>query len=548
MHIHKNVASNLTEQTLKKKLNLINKKILVILIIINTFSFAFSQSLEKENLFSFSHTYKTQEKLSVSELDSLIITNKISEIESKANYPVSSDFLWVKFDIPWKKEDKEKVIEVNNPFINDIALYKKTKENTFEKIGYGGDKTHKFYERSYINRRYIFPIKNTLETTTYYLLVDNRKAIMLIPTWVWDKQKFEKNEKKENIFYTIYFSFIFFIGLISLIVSLITKKRLFLHYGLYIWSFWIYLFTTLGFSFQYIYPNNTDITSDTRYFMVSLLIITAINFMISFLKMKHYTKFSSKILRLLQYIFIVFIIIYFINRNLFYIYHTALTYFFRTSYFIVMSVVLIGAYKIRKVEPKRAQLFVTSVFLVILGFTAYIGIQLDIIPHFWFSINPVIIGVGLEIIVLTIALFNILKKVLQKNKVLTREFEILQQELDVIKQEKTNSNKPTEDELINLKSKAILNSSEILYVKSDGHYVEYFLENKTNPEIDRNSLSEILKILPSNSFVRIHKSFIVNIYRIKIINSTKVMLDNGVWINLSRTYKQQLKDILHKED
>lgn len=270
--------------------------------------------------------------------------------------------------------------------------------------------------------------------------------------------------------------------------------------------------------------------------------------MISFLKMKHYTKFSSKILRLLQYIFIVFIIIYFINRNLFYIYHTALTYFFRTSYFIVMSVVLIGAYKIRKVEPKRAQLFVTSVFLVILGFTAYIGIQLDIIPHFWFSINPVIIGVGLEIIVLTIALFNILKKVLQKNKVLTREFEILQQELDVIKQEKTNSNKPTEDELINLKSKAILNSSEILYVKSDGHYVEYFLENKTNPEIDRNSLSEILKILPSNSFVRIHKSFIVNIYRIKIINSTKVMLDNGVWINLSRTYKQQLKDILHKED
>lgn len=99
-----------------------------------------------------------------------------------------------------------------------------------------------------------------------------------------------------------------------------------------------------------------------------------------------------------------------------------------------------------------------------------------------------------------------------------------------------------------LKSKTVLNTKELLYIKSDGHYVEYFIDNKKKPEIDRNSLSEVLRILPSNSFVRIHKSFVVNIHRIKIINSTKVMLDNGVWINLSRTYKQQLKDILHKED
>ncbi len=156
--------------------------------------------------------------------------------------------------------------------------------------------------------------------------------------------------------------------------------------------------------------------------------------------------------------------------------------------------------------------------------------------------------IALLISILAIIFLSFLAFMLKKKYNLSkREFEIIQQELDFLKQEKSNNDKPTENELINLKSKAILNSSEILYVKSDGHYVEYFLENKTKPEIDRNSLSEVLKTLPSNSFVRIHKSFIVNIYRIKIINSTKVMLDNGVWINLSRTYKQQLKDILHKE-
>lgn len=527
---------------------MISKNLLTILIIINTIHITFSQSLEKVNILPLSFTYKTEKELSVNELDSLINIKQFTGTKSKATYPTSDDFLWIKFDIYWKKEDKEKIIELNNPFINDVALYKKTKTSTFEKIGFGGDKAYTFYERSYINRRFIFPIKNTLEKTSYYLMIDNRKAIIVIPTWLWNKQKFEENEIKENAFYIIFFSFLFFIGLVSLILSAVIKEKLFFHYALYIWSLWIYLFTLLGFSFEYIYPNNIDITSDTRYFTVGILILTAINFMISFLKMKQYTIYIFKVLRVLQYIFITFLIVYLIDRSILYTYHKALTYFFRTSYFVIICCVFIGALKIRKTETKRAQLFIVSIVFVILGFLAFIAIQLNILPHYWFSINPVIIGVGMEVLVLSIAIAYILKNILKENTLLKLEFEVLQQELETLKQEKLNSIAKVENQLISLKSKAVLNSNEILYVKSDGHYVEYFTDNKTNPEIDRNSLNEVLKILPSSSFIRIHKSFIVNVYRIKIINSTKVMLDNGVWINLSRTYKQKLKDILHKED
>ncbi len=155
-----------------------------------------------------------------------------------------------------------------------------------------------------------------------------------------------------------------------------------------------------------------------------------------------------------------------------------------------------------------------------------------------------------KILILFILVFGVFisRNLFLKNKTIKTEFDLLQKELNIFKEEKSKKELIINNEIIQLKSKAILNSTDILYIKSDGHYVEYFIDNKTNPEIDRNSLNEVLKTLPSNSFIRIHKSFIVNIYRIKIINSTKVMLDNGVWINLSRTYKQQLKDILHKED
>lgn len=152
------------------------------------------------------------------------------------------------------------------------------------------------------------------------------------------------------------------------------------------------------------------------------------------------------------------------------------------------------------------------------------------------------------IFLLTLISIYVLVNILKKKNTIKKELETLQQEFNSFKEKKKNRKDATDNQLIKLKSKAVLNSSEILYVKSDGHYAEYFLNNKNNPEIDRNSLNDVLENLPTSSFVRIHKSFIINIYHIKIINSTKVMLDNGVWINLSRTYKQQLKDILHKDN
>jgi DNA-binding LytR/AlgR family response regulator len=133
---------------------------------------------------------------------------------------------------------------------------------------------------------------------------------------------------------------------------------------------------------------------------------------------------------------------------------------------------------------------------------------------------------------------------LAKNKNIKREFAIIQKELEEFKQK--NTPKKVVNQIIHLKSKAVVNCNELLYVKSDGHYAEFYIEGKNIPEIDRTSLIEVYKMLPSDSFVRTHKSYIVNIHKIKIINATKLMLENGQWLNLSRTYKQALKDILHK--
>jgi len=148
-----------------------------------------------------------------------------------------------------------------------------------------------------------------------------------------------------------------------------------------------------------------------------------------------------------------------------------------------------------------------------------------------------------KILALAIALFFFSYYLFIRHRKIQKEVYLLQEELNIF----SKNNIVETSQLIHLKSKAVIDACKLMYIKSDGHYLEFYIEGKEKPEVDRNSLLNILELLPAQLFVRAHNSYIVNIGYIKIINSTKLMLSNGKWINLSRTYKQQLKDILHKD-
>ncbi len=118
------------------------------------------------------------------------------------------------------------------------------------------------------------------------------------------------------------------------------------------------------------------------------------------------------------------------------------------------------------------------------------------------------------------------------------ELERLQQELE------KQRNATQESRNIILRSKAVIELGELLYIKSDGHYLEFFLKGKSNPEIDRNTIKNIKKQLPGDKFIQVHRSYIVNTHHIRAIYSTKIMLDNGEDIRISRSFKANLMEIL----
>jgi len=101
---------------------------------------------------------------------------------------------------------------------------------------------------------------------------------------------------------------------------------------------------------------------------------------------------------------------------------------------------------------------------------------------------------------------------------------------------------------LSLNSKIILvEPSEILYCKSDGSYTTVFLKDNENHIVSK-SIKHFEEILPRKSFLRIHKSFIVNLREIKEFlkhGNGEVVLSNDKIIPVSRTQRQTVLDALH---
>ena len=73
-----------------------------------------------------------------------------------------------------------------------------------------------------------------------------------------------------------------------------------------------------------------------------------------------------------------------------------------------------------------------------------------------------------------------------------------------------------------------INTDDILYMEKDGHYVTFFLRNRSQSEDDivsRMNLSELINSLPEYNFLRIHKSYVVALDKIDIINKHSIIID-----------------------
>jgi DNA-binding LytR/AlgR family response regulator len=79
-------------------------------------------------------------------------------------------------------------------------------------------------------------------------------------------------------------------------------------------------------------------------------------------------------------------------------------------------------------------------------------------------------------------------------------------------------------------------TDDILYIKSDADYTEVVLPGKKY--LSSEPLRNWLQILPSEQFVRVHKSYIVNTARIAKVVGNQIHINSKVVVPVGRAYKE----------
>jgi two-component system LytT family response regulator len=85
--------------------------------------------------------------------------------------------------------------------------------------------------------------------------------------------------------------------------------------------------------------------------------------------------------------------------------------------------------------------------------------------------------------------------------------------------------------------------ADIKYIESQHEYIKIHLVN-SNPVTTQLSLKSIEEQLPSNQFMRVHRSFIVNLSKVTVIERNRIVFDGKVYIPVSEQYKEIFQEYI----
>ncbi len=88
-----------------------------------------------------------------------------------------------------------------------------------------------------------------------------------------------------------------------------------------------------------------------------------------------------------------------------------------------------------------------------------------------------------------------------------------------------------------------VNPGEIKYIKGYGEYLQVFTATHTSPLVTLSSFATIMDKLPGN-FLQIHRSYIVNMDHVMMIERNRVVIDADTYIPVGDSYKTALQNYI----
>ena len=368
-------------------------------------------------------------------------------------------------------------------------------------------------------------------TKVYIRLYDDIKRTRILTT-------LEPKEKFENLRFSYILlngAYLFFFGLVCLlafILAIRTKQYYIFYYVFYLLLFSLEFFAMKGIGYPLFLKHLPFLLENFRLLTNPISTILLSLFLRDFYHQLGAPKGLSVFLNcfVVLFVFVLIVALY----NISYPLRLPLVEWLMNLLCLYAFLLIIVHFYLRRIRliplylPLVFSLHLISVIIQISWDIPYRNNSL----YLWFTRNLYFISLSVELSFWGYYLFTKIMQIDLENKKLNQQ----------VKQLKTNAIHQKESMImLRLKSKALIQVENIIYIKSDNKYLEFY--TKIGREIDRNTLKHALEKLPPQQFVQCHKSYVVNLLEIRQIYANKIILNNGETLPLSRSYKAKMQQL-----
>ena len=91
-----------------------------------------------------------------------------------------------------------------------------------------------------------------------------------------------------------------------------------------------------------------------------------------------------------------------------------------------------------------------------------------------------------------------------------------------------------------------MNIPDIRYVEAMSEYLKVWLDSQPKPIVTFLSMKKMEERLP-NYFMRIHRSYIVNLTKIQEVNKNRVVMDEHTYLPIGDLYKEAFQQYLNSK-
>jgi two-component system, sensor histidine kinase LadS len=192
---------------------------------------------------------------------------------SRKSLAVHQKVLWLRFETLSEVPEARWLLEIGSPLVDDVQLFGRDAQGRWQ-VQKSGDVVPRVEWPMHTRMPTFYLAQETGKPTEYLLRVVHQRAPVSLPLKIWQDSAFVASQQTLMLMLGVFFGLVLLVLLASLAMATVMRDAAFLAYSGYLLTLGGFMFTNVGLSATYLWPQS-PILADRAVFVLACLTAAA---------------------------------------------------------------------------------------------------------------------------------------------------------------------------------------------------------------------------------------------------------------------------------